>query len=230
MALANDLQKEVQGIFSTKWEERDGSVVPEPDSVTFGNDAVRLDGTVLYADLAQSTALVNGYKPWFAAEIYKAYLRCAARIIGNAGGTITAYDGDRIMAVFIGGRKNTSAAKCALQINWAVLEVINPAIKEKYPKSNYVVSQAVGVDTSSLFVAKTGIRGSNDLVWVGRAANYAAKLCELRAESYASWITESVFNAMKDEAKFTNGKSMWEERTWAAKGITVYRSHWKWSV
>ena len=33
----------------------------------------------------------------------------------------------------------------------------------------------LGIDTSKLFVARTGIRKSNDLVWVGRAANYAAK-------------------------------------------------------
>src|SRR4051812_36873707 len=60
------------------------------------NDAVEIDGTVLYADLAESTPLVKGYKDWFAAEVYKNYLYCAARIIRLRGGVITAYDGDRV--------------------------------------------------------------------------------------------------------------------------------------
>ena len=39
-----------------------------------------------------------------------------------------------------------------------------------------MTKQSVGIDTSELFVARTGIRRANDLVWVGRAANHAAKL------------------------------------------------------
>src|SRR3989442_9814444 len=137
-----------------------------------------MEGTVLYADIADSTGLVNNFKAWFAAEIYKAYLVGACRIIRNNGGEVTAFDGDRVMAVFIGGYKNSSAAKTALNINSFVGE-LNALIKESYPKTAYVLRQSVGIDTSNLFVARTWIRNSNDLDWVGRAANYAAKLCAL---------------------------------------------------
>ncbi len=37
--------------------------------------------------------------------LYKAYLHCAAKIISNEGGEITAYDGDRIMAYSLMGPK-----------------------------------------------------------------------------------------------------------------------------
>jgi class 3 adenylate cyclase len=88
----------------------------------------------------------------------------------------------------------------------------------------------VGIDTSDLWVARTGIRGSNDLVWVGRAANYAAKLCDLRVDNYASWITEDVFEVMNENAKVSkSNKDMWERRTWTTRNIQVYRSSWKWS-
>lgn len=69
-------------------------------------------------------------------------------------------------------------------IDYAVTQIINPKILEKYPASPYTVRHAVGVDISQVFIARTGIRGSNDLVWVGRAANYAAKLCALREALY----------------------------------------------
>lgn len=157
--------------------------------------------------------------------------RFDAKIIRSEGGVITSYDGDRIMAVYIGDYKNTSAARTALKINFAVSQIINPAIEHQYPKDTYRVKQVVGIDTSSLYVARTGIRGSNDLVWVGRAANYAAKLTSLSAE-YPSWITSDVYSKMADAAKFSSdGRDMWEKVTWTSMGnMTIYRSTWWWSV
>ena len=134
MALADDLNSQVVQIFRERWTTRSGRVVPEPDDLALRNDAVALDGTVLYADLDESTDLVNRKKPEFAAEVYKAFLGCAARIIRAEGGEITGYDGDRIMAVFIGGSKNSKAARAGLKINYAVQKIINPAIGTSIPE------------------------------------------------------------------------------------------------
>src|SRR5262245_52750779 len=128
MAFADDLRKKVKEIFAAQWKTRDGNVVPEAEDVGLGNDAVKLEGTVLYADLADSTAMVDKETASFAAEVYKTYLHCASKVIENEGGVITAFDGDRVMAVFIDDYKNTSAARCALKINYAVQDIINPAI------------------------------------------------------------------------------------------------------
>lgn len=230
MSLGEDFAKEVRKIFQETWTTRKGRKVPEPEELGLGNDAVELDGTVLYADLDDSTNLVDRYKPEFAAEIYKAYLGCAAKVIRSEGGVITSYDGDRIMAVYIGDSKNTEAARSALKINYTVSEIINPILKECYPKTNYRAKQVVGIDTSNLFVARTGIRKSNDLVWVGRAANYAAKLCSLTSD-YPSGLTASVYENMKDSVKYSNGKSIWESFTWnAMNGMKIYRSTWWWKI
>lgn len=228
MALSEDLAGEVKNILATSWQERDGQKVPEAADIRLGNDAVKLQATILYADLAESTNLVDKHKASFAAEVYKSYLHCASKIISTEGGVITAFDGDRVMAVFIGKTKNTSAARCALKINHAVVKIINPAIKAVFPKSEYTLKHSVGVDTSTLFVARTGIWGSNDLVWVGRAANYAAKLCALRHSTYASYITADVFKVMSEKVKSSSGRPMWEATKWEEKGITVYRSTWIW--
>ena len=229
MSLSEELSEEVASILSSRWTERDGTTVPDDDDIKLGNDAVNLDATVLYADLAESTELVTKYENWFAAEIYKAYLHCSAKVIRNKGGVITSYDGDRIMAVFIGDSKNTAAARAALNINYCVSQIINPKLHAQYPKrSDFNVKQAVGIDTSQLFIARTGIRGSNDLVWVGRSANYAAKLCALRKSNYASWITADVYNMLHASAKVYDGKDMWQKDTWPEYGVTVYRSSW-WS-
>ena len=96
MGLKSDLESEVADVFSAKWEERDGNVVPEDDSVSLANDAVKLKATVLYADLADSTELVDSQVAFVAAEVYKTFLHCAAKIIRSEDGEITAYDGDRV--------------------------------------------------------------------------------------------------------------------------------------
>jgi class 3 adenylate cyclase len=118
-----------------------------------------------------------------------------------------------------------------LQINYVVSQIINPKLKTRYSDQNYQIRQVVGIDTSKLFVARTGIRGTNDLVWVGRAANYAAKLSNINEPGYSSYITDDVFQLMLDEAKYggTENFLMWESRRFDKLGINIHRSHWSWN-
>ena len=227
MSLRDKLSAYVADTFSDRWTQREGRIVPDADGLKLGsNDALTLDGTVLYADLDGSTALVDAYPDYFAAEVYKTYLNCAARILEDLGGTISAYDGDRVMAIFIGGSKNTNAVKAGLRINWAVHNIINPALKLQYPDVMYQVRSVVGIDTSKLFVTRTGVRGSNDLVWVGSAANHAAKLTAIPVEG-PTWITEAVFNRINDVVRTKDGRAIWEKRTWTQMDDrTIYRSTW----
>jgi class 3 adenylate cyclase len=233
MGLKDELASEVATIFRSVWDERDGEQVPEAEDLTLGNDAVKLKGAVLYADLADSTALVDGYKKPFAAEIYKTFLHCAAKIIRSEDGAITAYDGDRIMAVYIGKNKNTAAVKSAMKINYAVNEIVGPALKKQYPNDTYETKHVIGIDTSDLFITRTGVRGANDLVWVGRAANYAAKLATL-PDSYATYITSDVYDVMNKSVKFSEdgtGDPMWTKLVWNEfDNSTIYGSTWWWSV
>lgn len=232
MSLKDELDQYVRKTFRSQWTKRDGAVVPEPEDLTLDNTAVRFDrATVLYADLAGSTRMVDGYKWHFAGEIYKNYLYCASRLIRNEGGAITAYDGDRVMGVFIGDNQSSSAAKCALKINYAVREIINPALKTQYSSSNFSVAQCIGIDTSEVHGSRTGVRGDNDLVWIGRAPNYAAKLTEL-SDQAPTWITEAVFERLSKEAKYgSDGRLMWEKRSWTPMGNhTIYLSTWWWPI
>lgn len=233
MSLSDDLEKEVKKIFKDTWTKRKGQVVPDPSDLLLGNDAIEFDrATVLYADLSGSTALVDAKEWWFAAEIYKTFLHCAAKIIRDQGGTITSYDGDRIMAVFIGNNQTTTAARCGLKINYAVQNIVNPALKAQYPNSTYVVRQVVGIDTSEIRAARTGVRGDNDIVWVGRAANYAAKLTELDL-SERTWLTEDAYNRLEEGSKMGGNpkRNMWKKYDWTQNdNKTIYGSTWWWSV
>lgn len=229
MTVKEDLEAYVANTFAEQWVKRNGQKVPETSDLALKNDAVLLDAVVLYADLSESTALVSKKTNAFAAEVYKNYLYCAARVIRMRGGTITAYDGDRVMAVFIGSDKNSSAAKAALQINWATRNIVQPALEKQYPKSTYKVQQKVGVDSSELMVARTGIRGSNDLVWVGNAANNAAKMAALDL-GCSSYISARTYNSLSRASKIgSDGRDMWKNLGSDALGYTIYGSTWWWS-
>jgi class 3 adenylate cyclase len=160
MALRDELASYVSKTFRDQWQSRDAIIIPDPEDLTLDNTAARFNpATVLYADLAGSTRMVDGYKWQFAGEVYKTYLYCASRLIRDEGGTITAYDGDRVMGLFIGDYQCSSAAKCALKINYVVQNIINPGIKAQYGASNFQLSQCVGVDCSEVHASRTGVRG-----------------------------------------------------------------------
>jgi class 3 adenylate cyclase len=149
MPLADELKTEVEKILSTHWATRNGTTVPAPEDLGLGNDAVKFEAaTLLYADLSDSTGMVSSQPDYFAAEVYKSFLYSAARVIRSEGGEVTAYDGDRIMAVYLGGSKNTNATRSALKINYAVTHIINPAITAQYPQRAFRLRHVVGIDTS----------------------------------------------------------------------------------
>lgn len=230
MAIKDNLTADVNNIFKSSWSETNAQIVPVPTAIGMGNQTKLLtEAVVLYADLDGSTSMVDSMKWEFSAEIYKTFLHCAAKIIKEEDGVITAYDGDRIMAIFIGDNKYDSAVRAALKLKWAVTNIIQPAMKATY-KTSFVINHVVGVDVSDLRAVRTGVRGDNDLVWVGRAANYAAKMTSLSSE-YSTWITKAVYDNLSEACKYSNNTSMWESRTWSSmKNIKVYRSNWGWII
>ncbi|RZF24667.1 hypothetical protein EVC45_37530 [Paraburkholderia sp. UYCP14C] len=114
-----------------------------------------------------------------------------------------------------------------LRINAAVLDIIQPSISKGWA-TDFVLKHVVGIDTSRLRTARIGVRGDNDLVWIGRAANYAAKLTNLAGKP--TRITADVYNLLADNLKYTNGVDMWVKEYWADMDIWTYNSTWKWAV
>ena len=234
MGLKGQLEQSVDDILTKSWDTRSGTVVPTTESVALAGGAVKLNAVMLYADLADSTLLASTYDPRVAAKVYKAFLTCASKIIKSQGGVIRSFDGDRVMGVFLGKTPNTSAAKAALQLKWAVDNIIRPKFESKYVsirEGSYKISHSVGIDVGEVLVVRGGVRSSNDLLWIGRAPNVAAKLCALRSK-YRTFITSDVYTRLAEEAKTSNGQSMWEEQKWNAPGgvTVIYKSFWGWKL
>lgn len=232
MALSDDLARDIQSIITTAWDKRDGRKIPQTEEVALAGGAVEIEATFLYADLADSSKMAKELDRRIAAKIIKSFLYCASKLIVARGGRIVSFDGDRVMGVFYGDAKNSSAANCAIQIKWAVDKIRErfEANYESVRSASFKIRHGVGVDTGTVLAVRGGVRGTNDLIWIGRAPNLAAKMSDLREHPYTSFITSAVFNMLNDHSKYggTDKKLMWERRTWnfLSENLHIYRSSW----
>jgi class 3 adenylate cyclase len=99
-------------------------------------------------------------------------------------------------------------------------------MKKQYPNTKYRLKHVVGIDTSELLVARIGVRNDNDLVWVGRAANYAAKLCSWNGK-HSTYITKAVFDSIDKSMKYDSksGALLWAEEIWTKRNnMKIYGS------
>lgn len=181
------------------WSITNGTVVPTTDDIVMRNGGRLLDATYAYADLADSSKIAQTLKKEAAAKIIRAFVNSATRILRNFGGEIRSFDGDRVMAIFVGDDKNWNAVRAAFAINWAVVEVIRPAIKSNWSDGEDFcnISHRVGIDTGESLIVRGGARNNNDLISVGAAPNIAAKLSDLK-NGHTTYITDRVYGELAD--------------------------------
>jgi class 3 adenylate cyclase len=231
MKNSQDIRNRVKEYMERNWDVRQANTVPEDSTLTLTGRVAKLDATVLYADMRSSSKLVDEVNQKVSGKIYQAFLHSLASIIHSNGGEITAYDGDRVMGIFIGNNKNDSAATSALMINYAVKEILKPMLEGHFKslnRSSFQISHCVGIDTGSFLAVKAGLRNANDIVWIGRPPNLAAKLSEIREGNYSEYITSEVFQGLSNSLKYGGEKSelMWDQRSYKYldEEITIYSS------
>lgn len=235
MTFEADLTSSVRAITSTKWNSKSARVVPRTQDVALRDGAKELsDAVFLYSDMADSTGLVRIHADETVAKVIRAYLSSAVRILRRREGHIRSFDGDRVMAVFLGTDAASRAARCALEIKWAVDNIVQPEITSSFRsirESGWTMKQGTGIDMGYALMVRAGIRDSSDLISVGDAANIAAKLSEFR--DARTWVTEKVWDAMDYESCFSDGKAMWSEVTTKSAGprtLRVRSSNWGWVI
>jgi class 3 adenylate cyclase len=235
MKLTEVLCAEVPDILETACKVRDCRDVPMSGDDSVSDGAAKLLATVLYADLTHSSSLASEFQQRTAAKVVRAFASCMSRLIEDHEGSVTGFDGGRVMGVFLGDDRSTNAAICALKMNYAVREILKPAIADYY--KSYRAAEAgilhcVGIDTSPVLAINPGVAEKDDLVIVGRAANFAARLSEVRDDPFSTYVSEDVFLTMGDSAKngAGSGKLMWERVifSFAGEEMNAYRSSWQW--
>ena len=236
MTRSSDLTSLVKTGLATPLTVRKGRVVPEAAEIG-PNEGVELDAAYVYADMADSSKLAHTVYRHVAARIIRSYVNTATNILNYWDGEIRSFDGDRVMAIFIGENRNRAAVRAAFEINWAASEVIWPLIQAQWndvASWGWSLRHGVGVDTGEALLIRTGVRGDNDIASVGSAPNVAAKLSELRSPG-SIFITKAVFDDLNDNLWFgpePERKSLWS-KLYGVQNVggvpyTVYSSSWYW--
>lgn len=228
------IQSSVSSIFNEPWNITDGTVVPETENVVMKNGGRRVDATYLYADLAGSSKLAHTMRKETTARIIRAYINAAVRILRYKGGEIRSFDGDRVMAIFMGESKNNDAVRAALAINWAVERVIAPAIEKKWTdvSKSFTIGHGIGIDTGEALIVRGGARDNNDLISIGDAPNDAAHLSDYR--SWSINITKAVHDKLNaPQQRFPDGRNLWQQSNGLrALGVStpLYHTNAYWEI
>ena len=222
--MRRDIVDKVEECLSTRFDVRTGRKVPNVSRLTFKSDGVVYDGTVLYSDVVGSTKLGSQVGYDVTAKIIQAFMIGTSALITELDGRVTAFDGDRAMAVFDGDDQEQTAVSCAFQITYFVSEILNPLISKHLSERPLPepLRCCSGVDAGEMFVVKVGHRGNNDLLWSGRPANFAAKLSAHRKPFFSTVITHRVFSQLGTDLTRVHEKAIWKKFNCDGIGMHVY--------
>jgi adenylate cyclase len=182
--------------------------VPDPNDMGY-SDGKKISATFFYADMADSSGLVAAAKdPEVVASVISTYLKACVRAIRNENGHIRSFDGDRVMGVFSGTSTASRAARAALRLNYAVTNMLDPAIQSAFPslkEAGWHLRHASGIASGDTLMVRAGIRNNSDLVSIGVGPNLAAKLSDERDGDYRTLIGAGSHKAL-DKALHTDSK------------------------
>ena len=187
--------------------------VPEPADIPLGNQAALLTATALFIDIRQSSDITNAFRRQTAAKMLKSYFSGAVKIINANGGKVRSFNGDGMLALFLGDNRSDAAVKSAMQAKWFVQQILRPRFNalflgnEKGRRLDFSIG--CGIDDGDIYAVRIGIRGTNDVAWVGRCTNTAAKLSNVMHTPKSIGITGVAYKQLSRKATHSDADHMW---------------------
>ncbi len=229
MGLFADLENKVSTYAKEKFVIDATNIIPDisHQKLTFGNTGLSGEFTFMFVDIRSSSHLSEIYGHEKAAKIYQCFHEINVNIINDNDGEVRAFDGDRIMGIFGGNGKNNNSVKAAMQIQWAITNILNTNLFVK-------IECGVGIDYGDTLITKIGKgrnKNNNDLIWVGKPINYASRLVN-EAENKIL-ISEEVYNRLVDSRLYSHGILIWKLKHISLKSgkkILCYESNYTWEL
>jgi len=169
----------------------------------------------------------------------KAYFDGAVRIIGHNSGRVRSFNGDGMLALFLGDQRFHNAVKAAMEVEWFAGNILRPRLDGYFENNRAAMGQRLvfeigcGLDDSSIFAVRVGIRGTNDVAWVGKGTNTAAKLASKVSQPQSIGITREIYSHLDRSYKYDMyGAHMWSEEDPEEIGgqVRAIRTTSYWSV
>jgi adenylate cyclase len=210
-----DLQQMVDGYLAGAYDTYESRGVPEAKDIQLGNKAAKLTATALFIDLRQSSDITNTFRRQTAAKMLKSYFAGSVRIINVNGGVVRSFNGDGMLALFVGNRRSNNGVKAAMQIRWFVEHILWQKFNGYFEANRAArgarlsFSLGAGLDEGDIYAVRVGIRGTNDVAWIGRCTNTAAKLSNVLHHPRNIAVTRAVYSRLNADRKLSDGVNMW---------------------
>ena len=188
------------------YEITSSTTIPSTNDLGFGRRGKAVNAAVLYADMRHSSAMVERHSGQAAARIYQSYQFAMADIARANGADIRSYDGDRIMALFprVDGSDNkgcVNAVTAGKQMAW----FFHNELKNRLRGYAIPLDCGIGIAFGQILAVRVGVRSgsdNSDVVWVGRAANIAAKLSDRGHNPNYIYVDQEIHNRASSGTKW----------------------------
>ena len=240
MGLKDDIVNRIDTYIQGEYDIQDTRRIPTAQDLGFRRHGRIVETAILYADLRGSSEVTERHRRHTTARIFKSFLYAMARIARSHGGEIRSFDGDRIMVVFPPDPSDENAVcdtavKSGTEMAWFFDEVLVPKLR-RYDGS---LDFGIGIAFSPMLTVRVGLSrnpDNNDIIFIGRAANLAAKLSDKAKSPNYVWIDHETYRRLDDVWKYDdpgvsrrNRRSLWRGRTlnFAGGRRNVYATRYK---
>lgn len=217
----------VDGDMAGSYETSAPRGIPKPADIGLGKKAAKLEATSLFIDVRQSSDITNTFRRQTAAKMLKSYYDGAVRIIGSHDGEVVSFNGDGMLALFIGGSRTTQAVDSAQQVDWFIAHILWPKFNRYFDGNEAARGQRLnfsvgcGIDDGGIYAVRIGIRGTNDIAWVGRCTNTSAKLSNILHRPANIAVTRAAYSRLRRPMRYSAGQHMWSEEKFETFGGTT---------
>ena len=229
MATNQEILNKIEECLTESYTRSDTTVIPKKGDLTFGNTVKRIPhAKVFYIDMRKSRKILSDSSSFWSVKIHKAFLGAVTHCIEKREGHLRSFNGDGLLAFFIGENAASRAVRAALDIKGFVLE-INKILKDYEINP---IDCGIGIAQGTIDVAKSGKSGDDqtkqDLIWIGPPLYLAVELSELGKSPESIWISHNVRSSIGKENCLNvvndakTGKSMWAKYEKELKSVGKY--------
>lgn len=175
-----------------------GRIDPNLDNMELG-EANEFNMAVMHVDMDHFTKVVGNLSNKGKLRLLNIYLSDLTAVIRGHGGFVEKYVGDGITALFGAGKGEPETVKnavdCALTIQADIKHAMGKYLQQAGLPS---FTCSIGIDYGTAWVARVGVRGSNQLTLVGNEVIIAKQLERLVADG-GILVGERIYSLLPPE-------------------------------
>lgn len=153
-----------------------GAASPAPEALPPADAAERRHISILFCDLADSTALSERLDPEELRSVVQAYQEACEAPVHRFGGHVAQYLGDGILVYFGFPRAQEDAAQRAVRAGLGIVDAIAMLNQRLEAQLGIPLTVRVGIHSGPVVIGELGRGATRDRLALGRAPNLAARL------------------------------------------------------